>query len=97
MLFFVSKADMRNFGNDNIKRCCRKLLGDTLPNLKYDLEYISKKVQIKFIKTRSRNFQLTILGCKQILKYSNFVDGNKIVKSHEVVLLDLTTDDKVNF
>ena len=68
MLFLVSKTDMRNSANDNIKTCCWKLIGDTLPNLKYHFGYILKSFNLKSSRVDPRNFQLIILGSNTDIK-----------------------------
>lgn len=81
MLLFASKTDLRNIVNDNTERCCWKLLGGTLRNLKYDFEYILKKFKSNLVRLNPHKFELIVLGFVTDIKVKQFLDRNKIVKS----------------
>ena len=54
-------------------------------------------VQGKLIKAKFGIFQLMVLGINTDIKVNLFLDGNKIEKSQEVILLGTTIDDKLSF
>ena len=54
-------------------------------------------VQGKLIKAKLGIFQLMVLGINTDIKVNLFLDGNKIEKSQEVILLGTTIDDKLSF
>ena len=73
------------------------MLGDILHNLKFDLGHILKWFKVNSLKPNPGKFQFMILGINTDIKVNLFLEGNKIVKSHEIVLLGKTIDDKLSF
>ena len=73
------------------------MLGDILHNLKFDLGHILKLFKVNSLKPNLGKFQCMILGTNTDVKANLFLDGNKIEKSQEQVLLGITIDDKIRF
>ena len=94
MPFFVSEPDICSFTDDNtlLSSSCRKMLGDILHNLNFGLGNILKWFKVNSLKSNPGIFQFLILGTKNL-----FLDGNKIEKSQEAVLLGISIDDKLSF
>ena len=76
------------------------MLGDISHNLKFDLGHILNWFKVHSLKPNPGKFQFMILGTNTDTRFTTvnlFLDGNKIEKSHEVVLLGKTIDDKLSF
>ena len=73
------------------------MLGDILHNIKFDLGHILKLFKVNSLKPNPGKFQCMILGTNTDVKVNLFLDGNKIEKSQERVLLGITIDDKLSF
>ena len=97
MFFYVSKFHICNFADDNTLSSCGKMLGDILHNLKLDLGRILKWFKVNSLKPNLGKFQFMILATNNDIKVNLFLDGNKIEKSQEVVLLGITIDDKLSY
>ena len=97
MLFFVSKSDICNFADDNTISSCGKMLGDIFHNLKLDLGHTLKWLKVNSFKPNRGKFQFIMLGKSSDIKVDLFLDGNKIEKFQEVVLLKITIDYKLSF
>ena len=78
MLFFISKSEICNFADDNTLSSCRKMLGNILHNLKFDLGHILKWFKVNSSKPDPGKFQFMILGTKTDIKVNLFLDGDKI-------------------
>ena len=72
------------------------MLDDISHNLKFDLGQILKLFKVNSLKPSPGKFQCMILGTNTDIKVNLFLDGNKIEKSQERVLLE-TIDDKLSF
>ena len=72
------------------------MLDDISHNLKFDLGQILKLFKVNSLKPSPGKFQCMILGTNTDIKVNLFLDGNKIEKSQERVLLG-TIDDKLSF
>ena len=73
------------------------MLGDILHNLKFDLGHILKLLKVNSLKPNPGKFHCMILGTNTDIKVNLFLDGNKIKKFQERVLLGITIDDKLSF
>ena len=73
------------------------MLGNILRNLKFDLGHILKLFKVNSLKPNPGKFHCMILGTNTDIKVNLFLDGNKIEKSQERVLLGITIDDKLSF
>ena len=73
------------------------MLGDILHNLKFDLGHILKWFKGNSLKLNLGKFQFMILETNTDIRQSLLLNGNKIEKSQEVVLLGITVDDKLSF
>ena len=96
MPFFVSKSEICNFSDDNTLSYCRKMLGDVLHIVKFDLRHILKWFKVNSFKPNPAKFQFMVLGINTDI-IMTFLGGNKIEKSQEVVLLGTTIDDRLTF
>ena len=96
ILFFASRSDICNFADDNTLSSWGKFLGDILHYLKFDLGHILKWLKVNSLKPNPGKFQFMILGTNTGIKVNLFLDGNKIEKSQEVVLLGITIYDKLS-
>ena len=95
MLFFVSKSDICNVGDNNTISSCGKMLFDILHNLKFHLEYVLK---VNSLKLNPGKFQsMTLLGANPEIKVNLLLDRNRIEKFLKVALLGITIGDKLNF
>ena len=56
-----------------------------------------KMIRGKLINSNPGKFQFMILGTKSDIKVKPFLDGNKIEKSQEFVLLGITIEYKLSF
>ena len=72
------------------------MLDDISHNLKFDLGQILKLFKVNSLKPSPGKFLCMILGTNTDIKVNLFLDGNKIEKSQERVLLG-TIDDKLSF
>ena len=97
MLLFISKSGKCNFADDNTLSSYRKMLGEILHNLKFDLGHILKWFKVNSLKPNPGKFQFMILGTNTDIKVNLFLDGKKIGKPQEVVLVRITIDDKLSF
>ena len=66
-------------------------------NLKFDLGHILKWFKVNSLKPNPGKFQFMILGTNTDIKVNLFLDGNKIEKPQEVVLVRMAIDDKLSF
>ena len=66
-------------------------------NLKFDLGHILKWFKGNSLKLNLGKFQFMILGTNTDIRLTLLLDGNKIEKSQEVVLLGITVDDELSF
>ena len=73
------------------------MLGDIFHNLKFDLGHILKLFKVNSLKPSPGKFQCMILGTNTDIKVNIFLEGNKIGKSQEWVLLGIAIDDKLSF
>ena len=73
-----------------------KILDDILHNLKFDLGRILKWFKVNSLKPNPGKFHFMIMGANTKIKVKLFLDGNKIEKYQEVVLLGITLGDKLN-
>ena len=87
MLFLFTKSDICNFADDSTLSSCEKILGDMMPNLKFDFGHILKLFQVNSLKPNAGKFQFMILGTNTSIKVNLFLDGNRIEKFKEVALL----------
>ena len=62
-----------------------------------DLGHTLKWFKVNSLKPNPSKFEFMILETNTDIKVNLFLDGNKIVKSHEVVLLGMTIYDKLSF
>ena len=62
-----------------------------------DLGHTLKWFKVNSLKPNPGKFQFMILETNTDIKVNLFLDGNKIVKSQEVVLLGMTIYDKLSF
>ena len=65
--------------------------------LKFYLGHILKWFKVSSLKPNPGKFQFMILRRNTDIKVNLFLDGNKIEKTQEVVLLEITIDDKLSF
>ena len=72
------------------------MLSDILHKLKFDLRHILKLFKVNSLKPNPGKFYCMILGTNTI-NVNLFLDGNRIEKSQEWVLLGITIDDKLSF
>ena len=66
-------------------------------SLKYDLHNILNWFQLNSLKPKSGKFQLMILRKKINIDLSLYLNGTKIERWHEVVLLWVTIGEELNF
>ena len=73
------------------------MLGDILHNLKFDLRHILKWFKVKSLNPNPGKFDFIIFGKNTDINVNLFLDGSKIEKCQEVVLLGIIFDDKLRF
>ena len=64
---------------------------------KFDSGYILKWFYVNSLKPDSVKFQFMILGANTNIKIKLFLDRNKIEKSQEAILLEITVDNNLSF
>ena len=64
---------------------------------KFDSGYILKWFYVNSLKSDSVKFQFMILGTNTNIKIKLFLDRNKIEKSQEAILLEITVDNNLSF
>ena len=64
---------------------------------KFDSGYILKWFYVNSLKSDSVKFQFMILGTNTNIKIKLFLDRNKIEKSQEAILLEITIDNNLSF
>ena len=79
MFWFVEKADICNFADDNTKYSCAKSVNDVIENLQSDLKIVLKWFQDNQMMANPRKFQFMILSKNTINK--SIVIGNKTIES----------------
>ena len=97
LLFFVLKCDICNFADDNTMYSCNKLLSKILANLRFDLKSVLMWFTVNSLNPNPGKFQYMILGKCVTNQLSLFINGIKIERTSEVVLLGITTDDQLTF
>ena len=93
MFLFVSEADICKFADDNTTSSFWKVLSDTLRNLKFDSGRVLKQFKVNSLKPNPGKFQFMILRANTGNKLKLCLDGNKIEKCQEVVLLRISIDE----
>ena len=93
MFFFVSKSDICSFADGNTLSPCGKMLG-TISSF---LGHILKWFKVNSLTPNPGKFQFMISGANTDINVNLFLDVNKIEKSQDVVLLEITIDNKLNF
>ena len=97
LFFFVLKCDICNFADDNTMYSCNKLLSKILANLRFDLKNVLMWFTVNSLSPNSGNFQHMILGKCVANQLFLFINGIKIERTSEVVLLGITIDDQLTF
>ena len=92
MFFFVSKSDICSFADDNTLSPCGKMLGP----ISSFLGHILKWFKVDSLTPNPGKFQFMISGAITDINVNLFLDGNKIEKFQDVVLLEITIDNKLN-
>ena len=95
--FFLSKCDICNFADANTMYSCNKLLSNILANLRFDLKNVLMWFTVNSLSPNSGNFQHMILGKCVANQLFLFINGIKIERTSEVVLLGITIDDQLTF
>ena len=76
---------------------CNKLLSKILANLRFDLKNVLMWFTVNSLSPNSGNFQHMILGKCVANQLFLFINGIKIERTSEVVLLGITIDDQLTF
>ena len=97
LFFFVLKYDICNFADDKTMYSCNKLLSKILANLQFDLMNVLMRFTVNSLSPNPGKFQYMILGKCITNQLSLFINGIKIKKTSEVVLLGITIDDQLTF
>ena len=97
LFFFVLKCDICNFADDNTMYFCNKLLSKILANLRFDLKSVLMWFTVNSLNPNPGKFQYMILGKCVTNQLSLFINGIKIERTSEVVLLGITIDDQLTF
>ena len=92
MFFFVSKSDICSFADGNTLSPCGKMLG-TISSF---LGHILKWLKVNSLTPNPGKFQFMLSGANTDINVNLFLDGNKIEKCQDVVLLEITIDNKLN-
>ena len=97
LFFFVLKCDICNFADDNTMYSCNEILSKILANLRFDLKSVLMWFTVNSLNPNPGKFQYMILGKCAINQLSLFINGIKIERTSEVVLLGITIDDLLTF
>ena len=97
LFFFVLKCDICNFAHDNTTYSCNKLLSKILANLRFDLNSVLMCFTVNSLNPNPGKFQHIILGKCVTNQLSLFINGIKIERAPEVVLLGITIADQLTF
>ena len=97
LFFFVLKCDICNFADDSTMYSCNKLLSKILANLRFDLKSVLMWFTVNSLNPNPGKFQYMILGKCVTNQLSLFINGIKIERTSEVVLLGITIDDQLTF
>ena len=95
--FFFSKCDIYNFADASTMYSCNKLLSKILANLRFDLKNVLMWFTVNSLNPNLGKFQYMILGKCVTNQLSLFINGIKIERTSEVVLLGITIDDQLTF
>ena len=96
LFFCVLKCDICNFADDNM-HSCNKLLFKILANLRFDLKNVLMWFTFNSLSPNSGKFQYTILGKCVANQLSLFINGIKMERTSEVLLLGITIDGQLAF
>ena len=89
LFFFVLKCDTCNFDNDNTMYSCNKLLSKIFANLQFHLKNVLMWLAVTSLSPNP--------GKCLTNQLSLFINGIKIERTSDVVLLGITIDDQLTF
>lgn len=98
IIYFVEKADICNFADDNSLFCCGSEISTVLANLRLDLLNLLKWFSSNRLAANPEKFQMLVLGNSVSDKsYTLSVSEVTIKSTDSVKLLGITIDNKLSF
>ena len=97
IFFFIEKSEICNFADDNTLYSCDRNLLRIKENLTFDMKNISLWFRTNSFKANAGKLQFMILSRKNHRRQRMVINSITVKESNEVILLGITTDNKLVF
>ena len=97
LFLFIERTNIGHFADDNTIYSCKIDLQTILKDLKYDMQNILKCFKVNSMKPSPKKFQFKILGKSTRQSIILNINNVEIRESSSVVLIGLTTDNRLTF
>ena len=97
VFFFVEKLEICNFTDENTLYSCDRNLLRIKENLTFDMKNILFWSRTNSLKANAGKLQFMILNWKNLRRQRMIINSITVKESNEVILLGITTDNKLVF
>ena len=97
LFFFTEKSEICNFADGNTLYSCDRNVLHIEENLIFDMKNILLRFRTNSLKANAEKFKFIILNRKNHRRQRMVINSITVKESNEVILLSITTDNKLVF